>query len=457
MLKCTTFPDMIDTFLKDPKFLLDVFETMRDGLMVVDTEGTILLFNSAAERITGYRKEDVIGKECSILDSDTCVVLTESGRQRDCQLLKLGAIHNKKCRIRAGDGRSVYLLKNAVVLKDEDGQIIGAVESMTDITSLYMKEMELEDLKQELRQEYWFMGLLGKSLPMQKLYEQIRNAATSEAPVLISGESGVGKNLVANAIHKMSRRKEGPFIKMNCGSLNDYLLESELFGHKKGSFTGAINDRMGRFEAADGGSIFLDEIGDMPAIMQIKLLRVIEEKVVERVGDHKPISVDIRLISATNKDLLALVAEDKFREDLLYRVNSIFIKVPPLRERAEDIPIIAFHYLKKISIVNNKKITSISPKAIEIIRNYRWPGNVRQLINALEHCAVTCKGNTIEASDLPDYMFDEKKVETPETYTERERLLSALSQYKGNKTLTAKHLGISRVTLWKRLKELGID
>lgn len=448
---------MLDTFLKDPKFLLDVFETMRDGLMVVDTEGTILLFNRAAEQITGYRKEDVIGKECSILDSDTCVVLTESGRQRDCQLSKLGAIHNKKCRIRAGDGRSVYLLKNAVVLKDEDGQTIGAVESMTDITSLYMKEMELEELKQELRQEYWFMGLLGKSLPMQRLYEQIRNAATSEAPVLISGESGVGKNLVANAIHKLSRRKEGAFIKMNCGSLNDYLLESELFGHKKGSFTGAINDRMGRFEAADGGSIFLDEIGDMPMIMQIKLLRVIEEKIVERVGDHKPIPVDIRLISATNKDLYTLVSEDKFREDLLYRVNSIFIKVPPLRERAEDIPIIAFHYLKKISIVNNKDITSISPQAIDIIQNFAWPGNVRQLINALEHCAVTCRGNTIEASDLPDYVFSEKKMETGENPTDREKLLSALSQFKGNKTLTAKHLGISRVTLWKRLKELGID
>lgn len=425
--------------------------------MVIDTEGTILLFNRAAEQITGYRKEDVIGKECSILDSDTCVVLTESGRQRDCQLSKLGAIHNKKCRIRAGDGRSVYLLKNAVVLKDDDGQIIGAVESMTDITSLYMKEKELEELKQELRQEYWFMGLLGKSLPMQRLYEQIRNAATSEAPVLISGESGVGKNLVAHAIHKLSRRKEGPFIKMNCGSLNDYLLESELFGHKKGSFTGAINDRMGRFEAADVGSIFLDEIGDMPLIMQVKLLRVIEEKVVERVGDHKPIPVDIRLISATNKDLYTLVAEDKFREDLLYRVNSIFIKVPPLRERAEDIPIIAFHYLKKISIVNNKDITSISPQAMEIIKNFGWPGNVRQLINALEHCAVTCRGNTIEASDLPDYVFSEKKVETSENSTDREKLLAALSQFKGNKTLTAKHIGISRVTLWKRLKELGID
>jgi transcriptional regulator with PAS, ATPase and Fis domain len=334
--------------------------------------------------------------------------------------------------------------------------VIGAVESMTDITSLYMKEMELEELKQELRQEYWFMGLLGKSVPMQRLYEQIRNAAMSEAPVLICGESGSGKNLIAHAIHKLSRRKDGPFMAMNCGSLNDHLLESELFGHRKGSFTGAISDRIGRFEAANNGSIFLDEIGDMPKIMQVKLLRVLEEKVVERVGDHTPIPVNIRLISATNKELHALIPADRFREDLLYRINSIVIKVPPLRERREDIPIIAFHYLKKISIVNNKDIRRISPPAMEVIENYRWPGNVRQLINALEHCAITCKGDTVEVSDLPDYLFRERKVEDNGSRTEREKIRSALSLHKGNKTLTAKHLGVSRVTLWKKLKELGI-
>ncbi len=448
---------MLEKFLRDPKFLIDVFETMRDGLMVVDPDGNILFLNRAAEQITGYRREEVLGKQCTTLDSDTCVILTESGRQKSCDLFKTGSVCNKKCRIRASDGRSVYLLKNAVVLRDSNNEITGAVETMTDITSLYMKELELEELKQELRQEYWFMGLLGKSVPMQRLYEQIRNAATSEAPVLICGESGSGKNLIANAIHKLSRRKEGPFVAMNCGSLNDHLLESELFGHKKGSFTGAISDRIGRFEAAQNGSIFLDEIGDMPKIMQVKLLRVLEEKVVERVGDHIPIPVNIRLISATNKELHALIPTDRFREDLLYRINSIVIKVPPLRERREDIPVIAFHYLKKISIVNNKDIKRISPAAMEVIANYRWPGNVRQLINALEHSAITCKGDTIEVSDLPDYLFRESKAEENSVDAEREKIRSALSQYKGNKTLTAKHLGISRVTLWKRLKELGIS
>ncbi|MEW6108131.1 MAG: sigma 54-interacting transcriptional regulator [Nitrospirota bacterium] len=448
---------MIDTFLKDPKFLIDIFETMRDGLMVLDTNCNVMFFNKAAEEITGYSKEYVIGKPCTILDTDTCVILTESGRQKNCNIFKTGSICNKRCRIRSSDGRAVYLLKNAVVLRDVNGEIIGAVETMTDITSLFMKELELEELKQELRKEYWFMGLLGKSSQMLKLFEQIRNAALSEAPVLICGESGSGKNLVANAIHKMSRRKDGPYISMNCASLNEQLLESELFGHKKGSFTGAISDRMGRFEAADNGTIFLDEIGDMPIIMQAKLLNVLEDKVVQRVGDNTPIPVDIRLISATNRDIYDLVSQDRFREDLLYRVNSIFIKVPPLRERVEDIPMLAFHYLKKISVVNNKDIKSISNTAMEALTNYSWPGNVRQLINSLEHAAITCRDDSIRVSDLPEYVLKITKTNGDEKRTESEKIRSALAIYKGNKTLTAKHLGVSRVTLWKRLKELGID
>lgn len=448
---------MIEKFCKDPKFLMSVVETMRDGLMIVDKDGTILLFNRAAEEITGYCKEDVIGQQCSILDSDTCVVLTEEGKQRSCALFKSGVIENRKCRIRSREGRDVHLLKNATILNDENGEMIGAVESMTDITSLYMKEVELEELRHELQQEYWFMGLLGKSDPMQQLFDQIRNAAASEAPVLITGESGTGKNLVAKAIHALSRRKDGPFVAMNCGSFNDYLLESELFGHRKGSFTGAVSDRKGRFEAAHEGSIFLDEIGDMPNTMQIKLLRVLEDKVVERVGDHQPIPVNIRLISATNKDLIALVKSEQFREDLLYRINSIVIAVPPLRARSEDIPLIAFHYLKKISHANNGEIRRISPEAMELIKNYAWPGNVRQLINALEHSAVTCKGDTVEITNLPEYVLSGEKAGGPDQNFDRQKLQAALTLFKGNRTLTAKHLGISRVTLWKRLKEFSIE
>jgi PAS domain S-box-containing protein len=446
---------MLDKLLKNPQFLPEVLETMRDGFMVIDNEGTIVLMNRAAEEITGYRKEDLIGRKSSVLNCENDS--TNNGGEPDTQLHEFGAAYNRECRIRSGDGRSVHLLKNVVTVRDDQGDVIGTVESMTDITSLYKKEMELQGIKQELRKEYWFMGLLGKSIPMQRLYEHIRNAAGSEAPVLITGESGSGKNLVARALHNLSRRKEGPFLQMNCAALNEQLLESELFGHKKGAFTGAVSDRVGRFEAAHGGTIFLDEIGDMPMTMQVKLLRVLEEKVVERVGDHKPIPVDIRLVSATNKDLNALLLDGKFREDLLYRINSIVIKVPPLRERSEDIPLIAFHYLKKISSANNKEIRSISPPAMEILINFPWPGNVRRLINALEHSAVTCKGDTIEVSDLPDYLVYEKKPEENDSRIGSEKIRATLALYKGNKTLAAKDLGISRVTLWKKIKALGIE
>jgi len=441
----------------DPKFLMNVFENMRDGVMIMDPESNILYLNQAAEKITEYSIADVYGKPCTVLDTDTCTILTESGRQKCCSLFNGGVVQDKRCRIRTKSGKTVYLLKNAVLLKNDADEVIGAVENITDITSLYMKELELEELKQEMRQYYWFMGLLGNSVPMQKLFEKIRNAATSDAAVLICGESGTGKELVASAVHQLSSRKEGPFVKMNCAALNEYLLESELFGHKKGSFTGAISDRKGRFEAADKGSIFLDEIGDMPQAMQVKLLRVLEEKIIERVGEHKPINVDIRLISATHQDLHDLISAGRFRQDLMYRVNSIIIHTPPLRDRRDDIPLLVAHFLKKISITNDKTIKSISSPALEILENYNWPGNVRQLVNALEHAAITCKIDSIDISDLPDYVFEETRIEEKsEELGEKEKINSALTMFKGNRTLAAKHLGISRVTLWKRIKDYNI-
>ena len=445
---------MLEKLLQDARLLPDVFDAIRDGLMVVDTGGIVRFFNRAAEGMTGYRKEEVIGKSCSLFDCDQCVIPggPHGGAGGD-----FAPATNLRCTLRSRDGQVVQVLKNTVALRDLEGKVIGTVESLTDITSLYQKDLELQGLKEELRQDYWFMGLLGKSVPMQRLYEHIRNASSSEAPVLIIGESGSGKNLVAQAVHKLSRRREGPFIQMNCASLNEQLLESELFGHKKGSFTGAIADRIGRFEAANEGSIFLDEIGDMPMTMQVKLLKVIEEKVVERVGEHKPIAVNIRLLSATNKDVNSLVHGGVFREDLLYRINSIIIKVPPLRERRDDIPLIALHYLRKISSVNSKDIRSISPAAMEVLVDFPWPGNVRRLINALEHSAATCKGDVIEITDLPEYLVHERTPEAADSRVDPEAIRTALSQFKGSRTLTAKHLGISRVTLWKRMKLLGID
>jgi PAS domain S-box-containing protein len=448
----------METLIGNENFLQSIIETMADGLMVVDKDGNILFFNRAAEEITGYRSEEVIGKQCTMLDTDTCVIITDAGKEKKCSLFELGKVAKKKCSIKTKDGRAVHLLKNAVVLKNDEGEMIG-VETMTDITSLYMKELEVEELRHELLNEYGFMGIIGVSSNMQKLYEQIQNAAMSEAPVIICGESGTGKELAAGAIHKLSRRSKGPFIKVNCAALNEFLLESELFGHVKGAFTGAVRDRHGRFEAANRGSIFLDEIGDMSNAMQVKLLRVLQEKEIERVGDHRPIRVNARVITATNKNLCNLIESGQFREDLFYRINVIPIHTPALREIKEDIPILASHFLKRISKVNHKNILRISPSAIEAIEAYQWPGNVRQLINALEYAVITCKNDTIEIPDLPEYILNdvlEKADSRTNKFKSREHILFALKKFNWNRTLTAKHFGISRVTLWKLMKEYDI-
>ncbi len=448
----------METLLKDEDFLKSILETMSEGLMVVDKDGNIVFFNKAAEEMTGFKNEEVMGQQCTMLNTNTCFINTGAGKRKDCKLFDIGCVMNKRCVIKSKNGREIHILKNASVLKDKNGEAIGAVESMTDITSIYMKELEVEKLKIELMQEYGFMGLIGKSPLMQGLFEQIKNASGSEASVIIYGESGTGKELVANAIHKLSKRSKGPFIKVNCAALNEYLLESELFGHVKGAFTGALRDRMGRFEAANRGSIFLDEIGDMPQSVQIKILRVIQEREIERVGDNNPINVDVRFITATNKNILHMLGTGQFREDLFYRINVIPIRVPPLRDRREDIPLLLSHYLEKTNIISKRNIKRISPSAMEALESYYWPGNVRQLINAIEYSTMTAKDETIDIPDLPDYIFSDvnNSNEKGKDFKKRENIIAALLRFNWNRTLAAGHLGISRVTLWKLMKELDI-
>ena len=449
----------MEGFFKDTNFLMSVLETMTDGFMVVDKEMNILFFNRAAEEMTGYKRDEVMGKSCTILDTDNCVLLSDSENGKKCKLFEIGRAVNRRCNIKAKNGKTVYLLKNAVVLKDDRGEAICAIEVITDISSLYFKELEIEALRNELQNEYGFMGLIGTSQIMQKLHEQIQNASMSEAPVVICGESGTGKELVAHAIHKLSRRRKGPFIKVNCAALSESLLESELFGHVKGAFTGAIKDREGRFEAAKNGSIFLDEIGDMSLSLQAKLLRVIQEGEIDRVGDHRPVHVNVRLISATNKDLCNLVDSGQLREDFFYRVNVIPIYTPPLREREEDLPILISHFLKQINLINQRNIQGITPEALGAMKAYRWPGNVRQMISALEYAAITCQNGIIGISNLPESILqtEEKSDSQGKNYKNRDYIISALSKHNWNKTITAKQLGISRVTLWKMIKELNIE
>jgi two-component system response regulator HydG len=440
--------------------LTNLLDTMTDGVMVVDENGTILCLNRSAEKITGYSSEELIGMPCTVLDTDACLISSGGTKVKKCELFKEGQVSNKRCQIKSKDGRNIMLLKNAAILRDENGIVTGAVETMTDVTSLFIKDMEIEELRQELSHEYGFMGLVGTCPSMRKVYEQIEYAARSDVPVIITGESGTGKELAAAAIHKLSRRNGGPFVRVNCAALNEHLLESELFGHRKGSFTGALRDHEGRFEAADKGSLFLDEVGDMPVSMQVKLLRALQEKEIVRIGDNHPINVDVRIITATNKDLSKLVEEGHFREDLYYRVNVFPIHIPPLRSRKEDLPVLISHYLKKISVVNQKKIHRLSPEAHEALEAFDWPGNTRQLINALEYGTITCDGDTIDVHNLPDYLAVVPVTQNrniQERDDEKREIIECLERNQHNRTRSAKELGISRVGLWKKMKRLSID
>jgi two-component system response regulator HydG len=289
-----------------------VANTISDGIMVVDEQGIIIYVNEAFEGITGFSKDEMIGRDCSVLNCDICQEVRENRGCHWCALFQDGNMRRRRCVFRHKDGHSIHALKNASVFHDDHGNVIGAVETVTDITDLIEKDNRIAEYQRELRSADKFQGIIGASAQMQKIFDLITNASRSDAPVIIYGESGTGKELVARAIHRLSERFRGPYVKINCAALTESLLESELFGHVKGAYTGAVKDRSGRFETAHGGSIFLDEIGDLPLATQVKLLRVLEEKIVERVGANTSIPVDVRIISATNRDLKELIGSEHF-------------------------------------------------------------------------------------------------------------------------------------------------
>ena len=442
-----------------------VIDTMMDGLMVVDPEGVIISINNAMESITGYTKDELVGQSCAILDCDACFGTRAEGHDKYCALFKEGQVSRRKCMLRKKDGKPLYVHKNAAVLKDRSGTVIGGVETLTDITEVVSKDRVITRLRRELSGKDGFKGILGTSPPMQQIFDLISSTAQSEAPVIIYGDSGTGKELVAAAIHKLGVRRKGPFIKVNCAALSESLLESELFGHVKGAFTGADRTRMGRFEAANGGDIFLDEIGDLPLSTQVKLLRVLQEKEIEKVGDHRPISIDVRILAATNKDLNTLMEEGRFRQDLYYRIGVIPIILPPLRERREDIPLLVESFINRIRLKTDKPISGMSRAALETLIAYDWPGNVRELMNVIEYAFVLCSEGEIMPTHLPARISGQTVSTVPrrrvfqqlDANEERRRLMEALTAAGGNKSEAARMLGISRVTLWKRLKAYDIQ
>ncbi len=440
-----------------------IVDTMSDGLMIIGTDGTVISVNRAFERLTGYPAEEVVGRSCTVLQCDGCENKINRSESAWCALFENCQDVCCHCRLRTKDGRLVAVVKNATLLMDDDGRPLGAVETLTDMSEVDRLGSEVDRLARQLDETGDFHGIVGRSAPMQRVFDVIQRAAGSAAPVIITGESGTGKELVANAIHHIGPRRDCPFVQLNCAALNAALLESELFGHIRGAFTGAYRHRTGRFEAAHGGDIFLDEIGDVPFAIQVKLLQVLESGRFERVGDHAPVKVNVRIISATHQDLRRAIAEGRFREDLFYRINVIPIHLPPLRDRCEDIPLLVEHFLTGLQRRTGRTITGMTRQAMDLLMQHRWPGNVRELKSVLEYAAIISDGPVIDIDHLPS--MAQAPPETAPSITaypsggssEREALIAALLQTAGNQTRAAALLGVTRTTVWNRIRKYDIS
>jgi two-component system, NtrC family, response regulator HydG len=446
------------------RYLKEIINTMNDGVMLISPDGTILMVNRALQEISGYKREELLGMSCSIFHCDVCELARSEGKGHWCGLFEEGYAHRKSCSLMRKDRSYVHVLKNASLLKDPEGRVLGAVETVTDISEIDKRDQQIEQLSRLLDGNADFQGLVGRSPGMRKVFEIVRKAAQSDAPVIIYGETGTGKELVAHAIHNLGKRRQGPYIQLNCAALHEALLESELFGHVKGAFTGATSHREGRFEAADDGDIFLDEIGDVPPSIQVKLLRTLESKQIERVGDNRPIKVDVRIITATNRNLERLVSEGKIRKDFFFRINIIPIYLPALREHLDDLPLLVEHFFQQLRAKSGKNIAGLSAETMELLMSHPWPGNVRELRGVLEHAFVIAEKGPIAPEHLPAQMKSPAGVwkardrhPTSGVQEERAALVEALMKCRGNQTKAARLLGVNRVTVWHRVKKHGID
>jgi two-component system response regulator HydG len=444
-----------------------LLESMADGVFTLDRNGIITSWNPSMERITGYKANEAVGKNCMMLSFNRCVGRKCPAGFHECGIFIKGAVDGKECMLRHKLGYDVPVLKSARLVKDDQGDIRGIVETVTDISELKRARQAIESANLRLGEVHRMENIIGKSRNMIKVFESVRAAAASEATILIQGESGTGKELVAGAIHYNSHRVEKPFVAVSCSALAESLLESELFGHAKGSFTGALRDRMGRFEEADGGSIFLDEIGEISPYIQVKLLRVLQEREVERVGESKRRKINIRVITASNKDLYELVRKGEFREDLYYRLKVFPINVPPIRERKEDIALLVSHFIDLQNKKTGKRIQGVSEAAMRIMLDHDWPGNVRELENAIEHAFVICSGTEIDSFDLPVEVRQMRYQsilpsglqvgrKTNRRNLSRELLLALLEECDWNKAEVARRIGLSRTAVWKYMKKWNI-
>lgn len=443
---------------------------MADGVFTMDSDGNISSWNQAMERISGYTAKEALGKRCNLLNCSRCFGETCPANIQKCQIFEKGRIEVKECQLRHKDGHDVPVIKNASVVKDEDGKILGVVETVTNLTELNQARQRAEQAVLRLGEIHRLDNIIGKSQAMRDVFTAIKAAADSDATVIIQGESGTGKELVAGAIHFNSLRRDKPLVTVNCSALSESLLESELFGHVKGAYTGALRDRIGRFEETAGGTLFLDEIGELSPFIQVKLLRAIQEREIERVGESKKRKIDIRIITATHQNIYTLVQEGKFREDLYYRLKVFPITIPPLRKRKEDIPLLISHFVRIMNKKTGKKVMDTSREVMRTLMDHHWPGNVRELENAIEHAFVLCKSDRIELKDLPiEIRRTDQGKEAMRTRTndvaekrpqkrklDRESLLELLKSCDWNKAEAGRRAGVSRTAIWKYMKKWDI-
>ena len=433
----------------DPPIAENVLDCVADGVFTVDRDFRITYFNQAAEEILGYKRHQVLGRPCrEVFKSSLC--------GQGCGLQR--AIENDRpvmmraIYITNSVGERLPVCISAGALLDDTGEMVGAVETFRDLTHI---EMVSNDCGRTT-----LPNIVGRSPAMSRVFDLVPIVAESDSTVLIEGESGTGKELVAKAVHELSPRRHKPLVVVNCGSLPDTLLESELFGHKAGSFTDARRDKPGRFELADGGTIFLDEIGDVSPALQARLLRVLQERVVEPLGGTQPRPVDVRVISATNKNVTQLVADGLFRKDLYYRINVVKISIPPLRDRRDDIPLLVDTMIQRAND-NGREIEGVSPEVMEILMTHNFPGNVRELQNILEHAAVLCPKGVITSLHLPEDLIgpSNESSERPDVIESLQRslILSALNRHGGNRRAAAEELSVHPTTLWRRAQRLGIE